>query len=296
MKVEFLEREKVKAFGDYCKKHRKELDDSFLYDEDLESFQPGKDNPTYVITKDEEITAAISLIIDDYDRKGKKARFRIFHSEIEDVECYDMLFKAIMRHTEQFNKVFLFIPIKNVKLIQFIEALNFKVERYSFLFLREAEEAKELSLYKDYEIRNFQVNRDEEIWCSIRNAAFAHLQGSETPMTPDMIPKRLLGSDYVEGGMMILYNREKPVGVVRVGTDEYENLPVMYIGPLAIIPEYQGMGLGRNLLRAALAFVKERGCSRTLLSVNAENDRAKRLYLQEGFKEAEAVVCYKYDL
>lgn len=70
----------------------------------------------------------------------------------------------------------------------------------------------------------------------------------------------------------------------------------MNIGALAVIPEYQGKGLGRSLLRASLHFAKEKSYDRTILCVNADNERAKSLYLREGFKEAEAVVCYGYDL
>lgn len=35
MKVEALKTEQLEDFREYCKKHRKELDDSFLYDDDL---------------------------------------------------------------------------------------------------------------------------------------------------------------------------------------------------------------------------------------------------------------------
>ena len=70
----------------------------------------------------------------------------------------------------------------------------------------------------------------------------------------------------------------------------------MNIGPLAIIPEYQGKGLGRILLRTILNFAKDKNYKRTILCVNAENERAKALYIQEGFKQVEGVVCYKYDL
>jgi mycothiol synthase len=79
-------------------------------------------------------------------------------------------------------------------------------------------------------------------------------------------------------------------------SDEYEGSPIVNIGPLAIIPEYQGRGLGRALLRASLSFAKEKGYSRTILCVNAENERAKALYLDEGFKQVEAVTCYRFDL
>jgi mycothiol synthase len=111
-----------------------------------------------------------------------------------------------------------------------------------------------------------------------------------------MIVKMNSGEDYIEGGLMILYHRQEPVGVVRGAMDDYEDAPIMNIGPLAILPEYQGKGLGRSLLRASLRFAKDKDFKRTILCVNAENDRAKALYLQEGFKQVEAVACYKYDL
>ena len=39
MKVEALKMERLEDFREYCKKYRKELDDSFLYDEDLQNFK-----------------------------------------------------------------------------------------------------------------------------------------------------------------------------------------------------------------------------------------------------------------
>ncbi len=135
MKVKFLKNEQIGDFISYCKKHRLEIDESFLYDEDLKNFKPNHENPTYIgINQQGDIVATASLIIDDYFRRGRKARFRIFHSEIEDSTCYTMLMEAIMKHTKGLDKVFLFIPLENKQLIGFMEALNFTVERYSYFF------------------------------------------------------------------------------------------------------------------------------------------------------------------
>ncbi|CAM4483413.1 hypothetical protein PbDSM24746_19540 [Paenibacillus macerans] len=49
-------------------------------------------------------------------------------------------------------------------------------------------------------------------------------------------------------------------------------------------------------MRKALRFAKDRGYSRTILCVNAENERAKALYLLEGFKDVEYAVNYQLDL
>lgn len=297
MNVEVLKRERLTDFVEFCKKHRRVIDDSFLYDEDLKDFEPNSDNPTYIISNDQgDIIAAASLNMDDYNRRGKKARFRIFHSVVQDIECYRMLMVSLLSHTAGLDKVFLFIQKDNDTLIKIMDQLDFDVERYSFFLLREDLGVPVLHLPEDFAIRPFRPGIDEGIWCEVRNAGFAKLQGNETPATPTMVKAMISKESYLEGGMMILFHQDKPVGVVRGEADEYEDAPVMNIGPLAILPEYQGRGLGRILLRAALEFAKEKSYKRTVLSVNGENERALALYIQEGFKEEEAVICYKYDL
>ena len=297
LKIEALKSNRIADFVVYCRKHKTEIDDSFLYEEDLKDFEPNDENPTYIVTNDiGEIIGTASLIIDEYNRRGRKGRFRIFHSETSNMDCYNMLMEAILKHGEGLDKLNIFIPIVNNRLMEVFEKLNFKIERYSFLLVREDLEVPKISLPEGYEIRPFRAGIDEEVWCKVRNAGFAKLQGSETPATPEMIVKMISAEDYIEGGLMVLYHKQEPVGVVRGAIDDYEDAPIMNIGPLAIIPEYQERGLGRILLRASLNFAKTKGYKRTILCVNAENERAQSLYLQEGFKQVEAVVCYKFNI
>jgi mycothiol synthase len=297
MKIEALKKERTADFIAYCKKYKTEIDDSFLYDEDLKDFEPDRENPTYIAVDEQgDIIGTASLIMDDYNRRGKKARFRILHSKTDNQVCYNMLMDAVLKHTEDLDKVFIFVPIINKKLIEAVERLKFNIDRYSFLLVRENQVVPRYSLPEGYEIRSFRAGKDEEIWCRVRNAGFAKLKGSETPQKPEQVAKMAAAEDNIEGGMLILYHKERPVGVVRGAKDEYENSPIMNIGPLAIIPEYQGKGLGRSLLRASLEFAEKKNYSRTILCVNAENERAKALYIQEGFKQVEAVVCYEYKL
>lgn len=297
MRVEALTNDRLADFVDYCKRHKAEVDESYLYDEDLRNFKPDEENPTYIaVDENGKVVAAASLIINDYMRRGKKGRFRIFHTEIDDMASMRELLKAILSHTEGLNMISLFIPIVNRKLIEVMEKLDFYIERYSFLLVREDMEVSDISLLKGYEIRPFRSGIDEESWCQIRNTSFAKLLGNETPITPKMVEEMRLSDDYIDGGMMILYHGETPVGVIRGSKDEYEDQPIMNIGPVAVNPEYQGRGLGRSLLRAVLAFAREKGYKRTVLAVNAENERAKTLYIQEGFRQVEAVVSYKYEL
>lgn len=297
MKVEYLSNERIVDFIAYCKKHKMELDDSFLYEEHLSSFKPDVENPTYIVTDDHgKMMAAASLMLNEYNRRGRKARFRIFHSEQDHLEYYQLLMQEMVKHTNEINEVFLFVPFMNEKLAHFMEQLKFMAERYTFLLVRGSEETPVFSLPEEYEIKSFRLGVDEEAWCTVRNAGFANLKGSETPITPDMVAKMMAQKEHIEGASLILYHKERPVGVIRGAVDEYEDAPIMNIGPIAIIPEYQGKGLGRSLLRYLLHFAKEEGYDKTILCVNAENERAKALYIQEGFKQVEGVTCYSFRL
>lgn len=297
MRVEGLEKGRILDFVAYCKKHRNEIDDSYLYDFELLKFEIGDENPTYLaVNQQDEIVGAVSLVIDDYHKRGRRARFRIFHTETEDPQVYQLLFKEVLKHATNLDKVFLFIPVVNKKLIKMIEGLKFTVERYAFLLVREDLDVPEVHLPEGYELKSFRPGQDEENWLTVRNAAFSTLKGSETPITMEGVKKLLTDDDYLEGGMMILFDQEKPVGVIRGAADEYNADPIMNIGPVAILPDYQGRGLGQSLLRASLRFAREKGYKRTILSVNGENERAQALYIKEGFKQVEAVVCYQYFL
>ncbi|MEO2074067.1 MAG: GNAT family N-acetyltransferase [Bacillus sp. (in: firmicutes)] len=297
MKVEYLCEERVADFAAYCKKHKMELDDSFLYDEHLANFKSDKENPTYIVTNHKGRMIAVgSLMLNDYNRRGRKARFRIFHSEEDHLENYQMLMHELLKHTNEIDELFLFVPFNNEELAQAMEQLKFMAERYTFLLVRENEEVPEFSLPDEYEIKPFRLGVDEEAWCTVRNAAFANLKGSETPITPEMVVKMMTNTEHIEGASLILFDKERPVGVIRGAVDEYEDAPIMNIGPIAIVPEYQGKGLGRILLIYLLDFAKRTGYERTILCVNAENERAKALYIQEGFKQVEGVTCYTFRL
>ncbi|WP_178021405.1 GNAT family N-acetyltransferase [uncultured Paenibacillus sp.] len=292
-----LSSERLEDFKAYCRKHRQEVDDSYLYEEDLAEFQIHEEHPAYLAVNEEgEVVGAISIIADAYQRKGKQARFRILHSETGDRAVYRRLLDEIVKHGDGLEGMFIFVPSVNPGLMEIIGQLGFQVERYSFLLVNEPLHPASYELPEGYDIRAFRPGEDEEGWCVVRNAGFAQLKGSQTPITPDMVAKYAGEADYLNGGMLFLVHGARPVGIVRCTDDEYLDTPIMNIGPLALLPEYQGKGLGRLLLRRALEFGRESGYRRAILCVNAENERAKALYLQEGFKEAEYAVNYRLDL
>ncbi|WBW94699.1 GNAT family N-acetyltransferase [Oceanirhabdus sp. W0125-5] len=295
MRVRKMNNDRIEEFVQYCKSYRGQVDDSFLYDEDLRDFTPDEENPTYILLNEQGIIiGAISLIIDSYNRKGKKARIRIFHSMYRNRESYSMLLEAALNEIEGIDKLYNFVNEDNSEVIKIIKSLGFEIERYSYCLAREKEDIAEVIFPKEYELRTLQFGWDEEDWCVVRNAGFEKLAGSEIPITPDWVSS-LEGDELIlEDGMKLLYHKEKPVGQVAMSREITEDKLYTFIFSLCVIPEYQGKGLGRKLLRAAINFGKSKGMPQSMLSVNAENENALRLYFQEGFKKIETMGCYNY--
>jgi ribosomal protein S18 acetylase RimI-like enzyme len=68
--------------------------------------------------------------------------------------------------------------------------------------------------------------------------------------------------------------------------------PMINIHDLIVLPGYRGKGIGRQLLEAAVAIGRERGCSRITLEVRKDNFSAQHLYQSLGFGETDPSMYY----
>ena len=84
------------------------------------------------------------------------------------------------------------------------------------------------------------------------------------------------------GGFFRFVRRAFPLlGVKEVESDEY------FIGHIAVLPEYQGQGLGSYLLQWVENRAVEQGFGKVALTVDVENERAFSLYEKVGFELTE---------
>ena len=134
--------------------------------------------------------------------------------------------------------------------------------------------------------------RHVEDWCAVINDAFDGMAGHST-MTPATFAQLQDPSAVFTGGDLLLYEGPRAIGLVSVRKDTDEPAGNQgYLGPVAVIRARQKKGLGRALLRAGLAAAQARGFARCVLTVNAENESALGLYLEEGFTRMAVYTCW----
>lgn len=80
----------------------------------------------------------------------------------------------------------------------------------------------------------------------------------------------------------------RPVGfvVVDAGWRDWNGRRVGEIHELVVHPDYWGKGIGRQLVEAALAHVREQGLRRAGLWVGMRNERALAFYRRLGFRRS----------
>jgi ribosomal-protein-alanine N-acetyltransferase len=61
--------------------------------------------------------------------------------------------------------------------------------------------------------------------------------------------------------------------------------PIADVQTIAVVPEYEGRGIGSTLLTRLIGEARGRGAADVLLEVRADNPRAQQLYLRFGFEQ-----------
>ena len=124
------------------------------------------------------------------------------------------------------------------------------------------------------ELRPFEKERDaRDVW-SVIQTSFAGNHGSHVRPFEEW-ERLVLGRGYdalpaVEDGRV--------VGVATVGVNNGDG----HVGQLGVLPEHRGRGLAKALLTASFRRDAALGFARTTLTVDGENEQARRLYESVG--------------
>lgn len=73
-------------------------------------------------------------------------------------------------------------------------------------------------------------------------------------------------------------------GVILLGVQTFQQNKVMWVGGMAVVPEYRRHKVASKLLDYAENLAREQQCAYLILEVLAENHRARKLYETQGFQ------------
>jgi hypothetical protein len=103
--------------------------------------------------------------------------------------------------------------------------------------------------------------------------------------------RRLMGEirrkpGFLPGATWLVACNDGYVGAVQGVMDQG---PIGAIQNVGVLPDFRGRGLGRALVRRALAGFAQAGLQRAYLEVTAQNDGAVQLYREVGFRRAKTL-------
>jgi len=85
--------------------------------------------------------------------------------------------------------------------------------------------------------------------------------------------------------ILLARDADELVGSVMVGFDGHRG----WVYSLASDPDRRGLGIGRQLMRAAEDWLKERGCPKIQLMVRHDNESAQGFYTALGYEVQDVV-------
>ncbi len=90
------------------------------------------------------------------------------------------------------------------------------------------------------------------------------------------------------------------LGLLEVSLREYaegaSSAPVGYLEGWYVRPEWRGLGVGRALVEAGEAWVREQGCREMASDTQPENDASRFAHERLGYREVERLVCFLKEL
>ena len=143
-------------------------------------------------------------------------------------------------------------------------------------------------------LRPFVVGQDEEEWLQVNTEAFRH-HPEQGQMTRGDLDERIAEDWFDPAGFFVAVTAAGPAATAKmVGfhwTKQHpDRLGEVYV--LGVDPTSGGRGLGKVLLTRGLQHLRDRGNTVVQLYVEADHDRAVRLYTGYGFSVSSRDVMY----
>lgn len=275
----------------YSAAHGLEHDDSYVMPDELERFDPATEPAAIALDTEGAVIGAASVMVEGYVTEGL-ARFRILHAT--DPSCYPGLIERMLeRLPEGVIRAFLFLPEHPGEITDALSSAGFVETRRAYVLAHTDPGTAASSLMSEPSETTIvqALPTVAEDWANIVNAAFRGEPGRFEMTTPRA--RELLAREHViPEGTLIAYKGGSPAGLVLTIVDP-NDVHWAEIETLGVLPSEQGKGLGRLLLKHALAGAARNGYTHVSLSVSTTNRRAMAMYLDTGFHAADERVCWQ---
>lgn len=210
------------------------------------------------------------------------------HPEFRRKGIFTKIFKEVIKECEKrkYHKLLLLSDRKSISGIAFIKSIKGKFDFAE----HEMNLIEEKSHTFDLSRMDFRkaTNADAELIEDQNRIYYQDVHGDEDKYER----KRLLLPEEEEKKGMTIYlakvNNEI-IGKVNLYIKNGEGA----IYGLGVLPEYRRKGYGRIILLKSLKIFKENNCSKVMLQVVADNEKALKLYTDCGFKVTSTMDYYK---
>ena len=153
----------------------------------------------------------------------------------------------------------------------------------------------ETTLPDGVSVRAFRPGADEDAWLAANAAAFAH-HPEQGGMTRAALQARM-AEDWFDPEGFLLAVRDDDGAIlgfhwtkVHPGTGGHPPMGEVYV--VGVVPEAQGLGLGKTLTVAGIRHLQDAGLRAIMLYVDADNEPAMALYRRLGFVRWDTDVMY----
>ncbi len=102
-------------------------------------------------------------------------------------------------------------------------------------------------------------------------------------------------NDLLKEEVLYLYQVDSEnIGMCKLIRQKHRNDHIMYLGGVAIHPDYFGKGFGKKMMLEIIDFCKNKSVSRIELSVDINNEKAIQLYESVGFSKEGILKNYTF--
>jgi mycothiol synthase len=137
---------------------------------------------------------------------------------------------------------------------------------------------------REYSIRTFDPVKDKSAWLALNNKTFAHHPDQGNWVMQDL-DNRMAESWFDPEGFFLAIDNEQIVGFVwtKIHQDFVNQDPVGELYVVGVDPDHAHQGIGRAVSVTAINYLVSKGLKRSMLYVDADNEKALALYTSLGF-------------